>query len=117
MQPGLGSLLPPAPGVHGQHDSLTSTFSRAPARLSAHERLLLQQLAENEGDVSLADVEAEAEPYLRPVCILQALTRLVEQSFVQAQDTGASCRFQLLAPIRAFVAQMSAQEMAWETVA
>lgn len=111
LDTGLDCLLTHTAGTPGQ-DTLTSPFSRDHALLCSHERRLLRLLAEREGAFSLTDLEAAAEPYVHPSSVLQALAALVEQSFVQSQDTAAGRRFRLLTPIRAFIMQTAAQETA-----
>ncbi|MEU1482119.1 BTAD domain-containing putative transcriptional regulator [Streptomyces sp. NPDC001668] len=109
LDTGLDCLLTHTAGTPGQN-TLTSAFRRDHARLGSHERRLLRLLAEGEGAFSLTDVEAAAGPYLRSGSVLQALATLVEQSFVESQDTAAGRRFRLLTPIRALVTQLPAQE-------
>ncbi|PZH14744.1 hypothetical protein C1I97_09935 [Streptomyces sp. NTH33] len=106
----LDCLLAPAPGASAQHDTLTSAFGWAHARLGAQEQQLLRPLAALEGEFSLVDAAEAASPHLRPACVLQALVTLVEQSFVQSRDTPGGRRFRLLEPIRAFVAQVEPRE-------
>ncbi|WP_208614941.1 AfsR/SARP family transcriptional regulator [Streptomyces caeruleatus] len=110
LDTGLECLLAPATGVPRRYESLTSAFVWAHDRLSTNERLLLRHLAQWEGEFSLADVETTVEFHRQSGCALQLLAGLVEQSFVQSQDTPDGRRLRLLAPVRAFVAQVAAQE-------
>lgn len=103
----LECLLAPA---SPQHDSLTSAFDWAHARLGAQEQLLLRHAALLEGDFRLADAAEAVSPHLPPAGVLQALAALVEQSFIQSWDTPDGRRFRLLEPMRAFVAQLEPRE-------
>ncbi|WP_406169553.1 winged helix-turn-helix domain-containing protein [Streptomyces canus] len=107
---GLVCLLTETTATHGR-DGLTSAFRRDHARLSSRERRLLSLLAEGEGAFSLTDIEAAAGPRLHSGSVLQALAALVEQSFVQSQETASGWRFRLLTPIRALVTQTMESEL------
>ncbi|MGH1555500.1 BTAD domain-containing putative transcriptional regulator [Streptomyces sp. L7] len=103
---GHGPGLPAAPHLRGTRSAHPHVRPQpgpcsASAPTSANS---LRLLAETDGEFSLSDVEAAAEPYLLPGRALRALAALVEQSFVHSLDTPAGRRFRLLAPTRAFVA-------------
>lgn len=110
LDTGLACLLAPDLTASERHETLTSAFIWAYDRLDAPERVLLRHLAEWKGEFSLTELETTAVGGLHPGEVLHVLATLVEQSFVQTFNTPDGRRFRLLAPIRAFITQVSACE-------